>query len=406
MAHGQLTDGLFEVPLASALIKADSPGSAVCILLGIRSSFEEHLALPQLSEGESLFGVYEVERFLGEGAFAEVYRVQHRFLGRQAMKVFKAPARSADEVRRHLREAMLLSRIGHPNVIRVFDASVIERANGLFGFLTMEYVAGGTLDRYWRSYAGQFMPIGEVVEIMRQVSAGIAVAHAESPPVIHRDIKPQNILVGYDGSGLRIRVSDFGLAKQADPLSLLVSARGTLSFKPPEAFDDMDSTAADVWALGTTMYLLLTDAVPYPELDGRDLNDAHRFLGELRPARTFNVHVDDEIQQIVACCLARNAKDRYPHAGELNTALARWRPTSRNVSGSSASASTFKASAAASIPSDGTLESRLQEAMQMARVPGSLMMAADLLEQVLNDSPKLRDSYESQLRLWRRGVSM
>jgi serine/threonine-protein kinase len=168
----------------------------------------------------------------------------------------------------------------------------------------------------------------------------------------------------------------------------------------------MDSTAADVWALGTTMYLLLTDTVPYPELDGRDLNDAHRFLGELRPARTFNVHVDDGIQQIVARCLARNAKDRYPHAGELNAALARWRPTSRNVSGSSASASTFKASAAASIPSDGTLERRLQEAMQMARVPGSLMIAADLLEQVLNDSPKLRDQYESQLRLWRRGVSM
>ncbi|MCC6425607.1 MAG: serine/threonine protein kinase [Phycisphaerales bacterium] len=362
--------------------------------------------MPQLSEGESLFGVYEVERFLGEGAFAEVYRVQHRFLGRQAMKVFKAPARSADEVRQHLREAMLLSRIGHPNVVRVFDASVIERANGLFGFLTMEYVAGGTLDRYWRSYAGQFMPIGEVVEVMRQVSAGIAVAHAESPPVIHRDIKPQNILVGYDGSGLRIRVSDFGLAKQADPLSLLVSARGTLSFKPPEAFNDMDSTAADVWALGTTMYLLLTDTVPYPDLDGRDLNDAHRFLGELRPARTFNVHVDDAMQQIVARCLERNARDRYPNAGELNAALARWRPTNRNVSGSSASASTFKAGAAASIPSDGTLESRLQEAMRMARVPGSLMMAADLLEQVLNDSPKLRDRYESQLRLWRRGVSM
>jgi len=359
-----------------------------------------------LVEGESLLGVYEVERFLGEGAFAEVYRVEHRFLGRQAMKVFKAPAKSAEEVRSHLSEALLLSRIGHPNVTRVFDANVLDRENGLFGFMTMEYVAGGTLDRYWRSYAGQFMPLVEVVEIMRQVSAGIAVAHSEFPPVIHRDIKPQNILVGYDGTGLRIRVSDFGLAKKADPLSLLVSARGTLSFKPPEAFDDMDSTAADVWALGTTMYLLLTDTVPFPDLDGRDLNDARRFLGDLRSAHTFNVRVDHELDQIVSKCLARIPKDRFADAGELNIALSRWRPPSTTSRDSSASASTFKATAAASIPSDGTLQSRLQEAMRLAKMPGSLMAAADLLEQVLNDSPKLRDCYESQVRLWRRGVSM
>lgn len=362
--------------------------------------------MPQLSEGESLFGVYEVERFLGEGAFAEVYRVQHRFLGRQAMKVFKAPAKSGDDVRNHLSEALLLSRIGHPNVVRVFDANVLERPNGLFGFFTMEYVAGGTLDRYWRSYAGQFMPLVEVVEVMRQVAAGIAVAHAESPPVIHRDIKPQNILVGYDGTGLRIRVSDFGLAKQADPLSLLVSARGTLSYKPPEAFRDMDSTAADVWALGTTMYLLLTDTIPYPELDGRDLNDAGRFLGELRPASTFNVRVDGDVEQIVSRCLAKDPKDRFADAGELCGALSRWRPSTSCPIDSSASASTFKATAAASIPSDKTLEHRVDEAMRLARIPGSLMMAADLLEQVLNDSPKLRDRYESQVRLWRRGVSM
>jgi serine/threonine-protein kinase len=305
-----------------------------------------------------------------------------------------------------LNEALLLSRIGHPNVVRVFDANVLERPVGLVGFFTMEYVAGGTLDRYWRSYGQRFMPIAEVVEIMRQVSAGIAVAHAEAPPIIHRDIKPQNILVGYDGAGLRVRVSDFGLAKKANPLNLLVSARGTLSFKPPEAFRDMDSMAADVWALGTTMYLLLTDSLPFPDLDGRDLNEAGRFVTALRPASTFNAQVDPTLEQLVSRCLAKRPEDRFSDSGALGRALSQWSPQVGSQRESSRSDSTFKASAAVSMPSEATLRKRLEEALELAKSPSSLMRAADLLEQVLNESPALREQYESQLRLWRRGVCM
>ena len=213
--------------------------------------------MPLLHEGQNIRETYVVERFLGEGAFAEVYRVQHRFLGRQAMKVFKAVGTSLAELEQMLGEALLLTRIGHPNIIRVFDANVFQTAAGTLAFFTMEYVAGGSLDRFWRSYQNSLMPVSEVVDVMKQVCGGIAVAHAEKPPVVHRDIKPQNILVGYDAAGLRLRVSDFGLAKRVNPLTLLVSAQGTLSFKPPESFENQDSPAADVWALGTTLYLLL-----------------------------------------------------------------------------------------------------------------------------------------------------
>ena len=359
-----------------------------------------------LAEGDSVAGVYSVERYLGEGAFAEVYRVQHRFLGRQAMKVFKIPAFSADEVQANLQEALLLTRIGHPNVVRVFDANVLEQPIGLVGFFTMEYIAGGTLDRYWRSFGQRFMPIPEVVEIMKQASAGIAVAHAETPPIIHRDIKPHNILVGYDGAGLRVRVSDFGLAKKANPLNLLASARGTLSFKPPEAFQDMDSTAADVWALGTTMYLLLTDSLPFPDLDDRDLSDASRFLTALRPASTFNAHVDPVLDQIVSRCLALRPEERFQDAAALGRALSKWVPNECSNQRSSQSDSTFKASGAAPAPSEATLRRRLAEATELAKSPSSLMQAADLLEQVLSESPAMREQYEPQLRLWRRGVCM
>ena len=82
--------------------------------------------MPLLQEGENIKGTYEVERFLGEGAFAEVYRVRHRFLGRQAMKLFKRVGMTQDEIEEILGEAILLSRIGHPNIVRVFDANVFE----------------------------------------------------------------------------------------------------------------------------------------------------------------------------------------------------------------------------------------------------------------------------------------
>jgi serine/threonine-protein kinase len=185
-----------------------------------------------LEEGQVIRDTYEVERFLGEGAFAEVYRVKHRFLGRQAMKVFKRVGMNLDEIHEMIGEAILLSRIGHPNIVRVFDANILETARGICGYFTMENVAGGSLEKFWQSHGGKFVPVETTVDLMRQVCRGIAQAHSEDPPIIHRDIKPQNILVGYEADGLRARVSDFGLAKKVNPLTLLATAAGTLAFKP------------------------------------------------------------------------------------------------------------------------------------------------------------------------------
>lgn len=184
-----------------------------------------------LQEGHKVRDTYEVERYLGEGAFAEVYRVRHKFLGRQAMKVFKLPGLTASEVELMLGEAVLLSRLDHPNIVRMFNADVITLQEQNYGFFTMEYVAGGSLDQFWQSYGSQFMPVQTAVEIIKQICRGLSAAHSQNPPFIHRDIKPQNILIGYEGDGLRARLSDFGLAKRVNPLTLMASAKGTRSFK-------------------------------------------------------------------------------------------------------------------------------------------------------------------------------
>lgn len=365
-------------------------------------------AMPMLEPGTTIRDTYEVERLLGEGGFAVVYRVHHRFLGRQAMKVFKQTGMEVGEVEALLDEAILLSRLGHPNIVRVFDANVFEWSGATCGYFTMEYVPGGSLDRYWRSYREKFMPVEETVEILRQACAGIAVGHAESTPIIHRDIKPQNILVGYDGSGMRVRVSDFGLARRVNPLTLVASAKGTLGFKPPEAFEDMDSRAADVWGLGTVLYLLLTDTLPYPALQERALAEVKNPLPPLRPASFYNIRVDPELDAIAARCLAIEPKDRYPDAMALLADLRRWTPGSddRTQAGRSWSKTGKVALGVHRSTSKKDAEKMVREALRLASSPGRLTAAADLLEEALNRDASLRERYESQLLLWRRGICM
>ncbi len=365
-----------------------------------------------LQEGEVIRDTYEVERLLGEGAFAQVYRVNHKYLGRQAMKVFKTPGVTQTEIEGWLGEAVLLSRIGHPNIVRVFDANTIETREGTLGFFTMEYVAGGSLERLWQSYGRQFVPVDEAVEILRQACLGLVVAHSEKPPIIHRDLKPQNILVGYDPQGLRIRLSDFGLAKSVNPLTLLASTKGTLAFKPPEALADPghDSPAADIWALGATLYLLLTDRLPYAPTSQGELVSPTRFERQLVPASRLNYQVNQDIDAIIDRTLRLDPGSRHANARELLSDLEEWGGrASREVVqklqplGSDES----KAALGEHTPADeASARKKALQAREISRQASKLGEAADLLEEAINSWPPLKEEYVYQLSLWRRGVMM
>jgi serine/threonine-protein kinase len=363
-----------------------------------------------LSDGQVVRGCYEVERFLGEGAFAEVYRVKHRFMGRQAMKVFKMVGMTIEEIEEVLGEAAMLSPIGHPNIIRVFDADVTETSRGMCGFFTMEYVAGGTLEQFWRSHGSRYVSIGTSIEIARQVCRGLAVAHSETPPIIHRDIKPQNILVGYDSAGLRVRVTDFGLAKRVNPLTLLASARGTRAFKAPEVFLDPqgDSTAGDVWAIGSTLYLLLTDRLPFSDSQALDSFDSAALTRPLIPPSRLNAHADAFLDRVLARALSVDPRARYANASALLEDLDRWRPRPAQPATESKVQlfeDTTKYALGSAAISDGPPAASLAvEALKLSRQQGKLGEAADLMEEAFNKNPTLRNEYEYHVRLWRKGV--
>jgi serine/threonine-protein kinase len=363
-----------------------------------------------LEQGQTVRDTYEVERFLGEGAFAEVYRVKHRFLGRQAMKVFKRVGMNLDEIQDMLGEAILLTHLKHPNIVSVSDANIFETPGGTCGYFTMEHVPGGSLDKFWRSHGGQFVPVETAINLVKQVCRGIMQAHREKPPIIHRDIKPQNILVGYEADGLRARVSDFGLAKTVNPLTLLATAAGTLAFKPPEAFVERkgDSCAADVWAIGATLYLLLTDRLPFEMPANVTWGSKNLFDKPVSPPSETNPDVNHALDSIVMKTMEKQAEDRYPTAKELLSALENWKPATNESAHKPKTLSSEPSKAVLGMPSpadEGIAKDLAQKAFK-ARQTGRLAEAADLMEEAFNKSPELRQKYAHHVKLWRCGISM
>jgi len=364
-----------------------------------------------LSDGQVLPTQHTVERFLGEGAFAQVYRVKHRVFGRQAMKVFKQPVQPGQDIVEMLSEAILLSKIGHPNIVRVFDAGTLDLGGEHHGYLTMEYAGGGTLHDLWRSQGVRTLPVTTTVDLIRQTASGLAIAHRADPPVIHRDIKPGNILVAITPNGYQAKVSDFGLAKQVNPLTLMATAAGTLPFKAPEVFitEKTDSPAGDVWSLGVTLYMLLTDQMPYAVPDG--ITPSRRLYETAPPPPSrLNYECDSRLDAVVARALAFEPRDRYPHADALLEALAAWKPSAVIADECQQSLLSSSASLKSILPAARTTDRDqaaqwVKQAYAQAR-GGQFQPAADLLEEALRADPSLRSSHESRVRLWRMGVAM
>ncbi|MFD3522625.1 serine/threonine-protein kinase [Streptomyces sp. NPDC058653] len=398
-----------------------------------------------LGPGDRVSDTLVIDRLLGEGAFAEVHRVQHAYLGSQAMKLFKRVA-SLEETAQMLDEARLLSTLGHPNIVRLFDANTVRTREGLRGYFTMEYVAGGSLERLAAAHKSM-VPTELVAEVMTQIATGLAVAHAQDPPIVHRDVTLANVLIGYDDSGMRVRVSDFGLAKRADPFTHLASAQGTYAFMAPEVMRNQGySCASDVWSVGVIAYLLLTNRFPFHG-GGEEFSSFSfgRFNRSLLPPSSYNDEVDADLDRIVLATLEIDAQNRPATAQFLADALRERAESLADAAaeaaeaarrggadgggvgvggegGGGASAGSDSGTAGASTtiaaaapkgptkrpnrPPTERAKRLAEEALALARSPGELDRAADLMEEAVNLSPYLRDLHLSKLTLWRRGVMM
>jgi serine/threonine protein kinase len=362
-----------------------------------------------LASGTRVNETLVVDRLLGEGAYAEVHRVRHTFLGWQAMKLFKRVA-TLDETNAMLDEARLLSTLGHPNIVRLFDANTLETGDGRRGYFTMEYIAGGSLQRLLRVHDDTSVPLDTAVQVIEQIASALVVAHQQSPPILHRDLTLANVLVGYDDTGMRVRLSDFGLSKRADPVTQLASAQGTYAFMAPEVQRlEGYSCASDIWSLGTIAYRLLTGSHPYHNGNPFETFAIPRYTDAPLAPSQFNENIDKDLDQIVLAALTVDPADRTPNA----VVLAEQLRERRDAAAKKIEVETVPVVAQETRNGVSGATSREERAWQLAgrarelaKKPNTLQDAADVMEEAVTLSPAVRARYVHLLTLWRRGVMM
>jgi eukaryotic-like serine/threonine-protein kinase len=261
-----------------------------------------------------LAGRYRIVRRLGAGATAVVELADDRQLERPvAIKLLGESVLGDRDFRaRFVREARAAARLSHPNVVRVFDTG----ETGGRPFIVMEYVPGETLAALLERR--RRLPPAEVVDLGVQACAGLAEAHAHG--LVHRDVKPQNLILREDGT---LKIADFGIVRGDETTRLTQhgTVLGTAAYLSPEQAAGEDVTAAtDVYALGAVLYEALTGRPPYQFASLAELAEMQG-SGAVAPVRDLEPRVPERLEAVVMRCLARDARFRHGSAAELGTAL-------------------------------------------------------------------------------------
>src|SRR6185437_10200063 len=279
-----------------------------CLLQGVMPSanqpsptlaFVEAYVAPTVDEVAKLFPQLEIKELIGQGGMGAVYLARQTALDRfVALKLVRPREADPTFAERFVREAKAMARLNHPHVVAVYESG----AAGGLAYLVMEYVDGVTLRDAMRE---RKLTPGEALGIVPQICEALEYAHAQG--VVHRDVKPENILLGRDG---KVKIADFGLAKVTDPAGVSLTgtrqAMGTPHYMAPEQWEKPGEVdhRADIYALGVVLYELLTGELP---------------IGRFDPP-SQKIRLDIRLDEIVLRALAKEPDRRYQHASEVKTA--------------------------------------------------------------------------------------
>ena len=262
-------------------------------------------------KGQKINDRYEIIRSIGEGGMANVYLAHDIILNRDvAVKILRGDLANDEKfVRRFQREAISASSLNHPNIVEMYD---VGEDDGKY-FIVMEYIEGKTLKSLIKRRGALTLP--EVIDIMLQLTSGIA--HAHESYIIHRDIKPQNVMILEDGT---VKITDFGIAMalNSNELTQTNSVMGSVHYLPPEQANGTGATIkSDIYSLGILMFELLTGKLPFKgenavEIAIKQMRDSIPSVVEM------NEDIPQSIENVILRACAKNPKNRYNSALEMH----------------------------------------------------------------------------------------
>ena len=267
-----------------------------------------------IMKGQKINDRYQIIKTIGEGGMANVYLAYDTILDRNvAVKVLRGDLATDEKfVRRFQREALSASSLSHPNIVEVYD---VGEDNGSY-YIVMEYIEGKHLKQLLKKRGN--LTLTEVVDIMLQVTDGMSAAHDSY--IIHRDIKPQNIMILENGL---IKITDFGIAMALNSTQLTQtnSVMGSVHYLPPEQASGKGATIqSDVYSMGILMYELLTGTLPFRgdnavEIALKHIKEPFPSIKEKLP------NIPQSIENIIMKATAKNVKNRYADAKEMHDDL-------------------------------------------------------------------------------------
>jgi eukaryotic-like serine/threonine-protein kinase len=274
----------------------------------------------QIMSGRTKFklGPYIMTDWIGQGGMGQVYKGIHEVMGREsAVKVLPLTKATAEAISNFTREIRTQAQLDHPNLVRAYDAG----HDGNVHYLVVEYVPGTDLRRLIRTHGA--LPVQQAANVIMQAAKGLD--HAHKRGLIHRDVKPGNILVTPDGIA---KVSDLGLAgfmkdAASDPRAGKIV--GTADYLAPEIIrspGDM-SAVCDIYSLGCTLYYAVCGKVPFPGGTPRDKARRHCEETPWHPRR-FNPEIPEEFVEIIADMMEKNPTDRIQTAAEVVARIEPW----------------------------------------------------------------------------------
>jgi len=248
-------------------------------------------------------GKYEIIRSLGSGGFGSVYLAKDTWLD---IKVaIKVPHKQSAELYKLLKEPRLQAALNHPNIVRMIAA---EKENKIF-FMVMEYVKGKTLEKILEKE--KVLDCDKAIDLIRQIAQGVD--HAHKNKIIHRDLRPSNIMVSEDGTA---KITDFGTSAWLTNVPYASTRIGSPPYMAPEQFLGKASYQSDVYSIGCIFYEMIVGRPPIFDPDPfKILEKAQQ--GRITPPRLRNSKIPREIDEIIMKCLASKIEERYQRTAEV-----------------------------------------------------------------------------------------